>query len=142
MAVAAPPKPRAVTAVVAGVLALLGGLWFVTGVFMFGWLGLSQEPLLIPSQVTDAFVGLVLLLGGLLLLARTEMGRALTLIGAVLGLVAPIVGTVLLYQRIYFVAGGPTGIEQLVLRRVVVALPFVAILVLTLLPATRRWTRN
>jgi hypothetical protein len=47
---------------------------------------------------------------------------------------------VLLHQCIH--RGGPTGIDGEVLRRIVVSLPFVALLVLAALPATRRWTRH
>ena len=134
--------PKAGTAVAAGVLAIAGGLWFLAGVFWLGWLSYGWIPALFPSQVTDAVVGLLLLLGGGSLLARVEAGRVLCLAAGVLGLVAPIVGTVLLYQRILVVVGGPTGIGPLVARRIVVALPFVALLVLAALPATRRWTRR
>jgi hypothetical protein len=141
MAVVAPP--RAGTAIAAGVLAVLGGLWFLMGTFWWSLvLGLGQSDLLVPSQIADAVIGLLLVLGGVSLLARAEAGRVLCLVAAVLALVGPIVGTVLLYQRIYFVVGGPTGIDPLLPRRIVVAVPFVALLVLAALPATRRWTRR
>lgn len=85
---------------------------------IFWWslvFGFGQQDVLIPGQITAA---------------------------AVLALVAPIVSAVLLHQRILFIVGGPTGIDGDVLRRIVVSLPFVALLVLAALPATRRWTRH
>jgi len=142
MEVTAPPKPRAGTAVAAGVLAVLGGLWFLTGIFWVSLvLGYGQADVLVPGQIADAVIGLLLLLGGVSLLFRVEAGRVLCVAVAVLALVAPIVGLVLRYQRTLFLVGGPTGIDPDVLRGIVVALPFVALLVLAALPATRSWTR-
>jgi hypothetical protein len=143
MAVAAPPRPRAGTAIAAGVLAVLGGLWFLLGIFWWSLvLGYGQSDLLVPGQIADAVIGLLLLLGGVMLLGRAEAGRLLCLVAAVLAPAAPIVGTVLRYQRILFVAGGPTGIDVTVPRTIVIAVPFLVLLVLVALPATRRWTRH
>lgn len=140
---AAPPKPRAGTAVAAGVLAVLGGLWFLTGIFWWSLvLGYRQQDLFVPGQLADAVIGLLLVLGGVLLLARTDAGRLLCLVAAVVALVALITGVVLRYQRIFFLVGGPTGIDSAVLRGTVMVLPFAALLVLAALPATRRWTRH
>ncbi|HET6706014.1 hypothetical protein [Amycolatopsis sp.] len=142
MDVAAPPKSGAATAIAAGVLALLGGLWFLTGIFWWSLVyGFGGQDLLVPGQITDAVIGLLLLLGGVSLLARVEAGRVLCLAAAVLGLVAPIVGLALRHQHILFIVGGPTGIDPDVPRAIVTAVPFVALLVLAALPATRRWTR-
>ncbi|EOD58738.1 hypothetical protein [Amycolatopsis vancoresmycina] len=141
MTVTAPP--RAGTAIAAGALAVLGGLWFLLGIFWWSLvLGFGQSDLLVPGQLADAVIGLLLLLGGGSLLARVEAGRVLCLAAGALALVAPIVGMVLRYQRVLFVVGGPTGIDPAVPRGVVVAAPFVALLVLAALPATRRWTRH
>ncbi|MGK3208244.1 hypothetical protein [Amycolatopsis sp. MEPSY49] len=137
------PAPRAGTAIAAGVIAVIGGLWFLAGIFWVSLVvGFGQQDVLAPGQITDAVVGLLLLLGGVSLLARLEAGRVLCLAAAVLALVAPIVGLALRYQRILFIVGGPTGIDPAVPRGIVVALPFVALLVLAALPATRRWTRR
>ncbi|WP_103355706.1 hypothetical protein [Amycolatopsis sp. CA-128772] len=142
MAVTAPPEPRAGTAVAAGVLALLGGLWFLLGIFWASLvLGYGQEDLLVPGQIADAVIGLLLLLGGVSLLARVEAARVLCLGAAVLAVVALITGVVLRYQRVLFLVGGPTGIDADVPRGIVMVAPFVALLVLSVLPATRRWTR-
>lgn len=142
MAVAAPPKPGAATAITAGVLALLGGLWFLTGIFWASLvMGMGQHDLLVPGQITDAVIGLLLLLGGTSLLARVEAGRVLCLAAAVLALAATIVDMVLRYRLVFFIVGGPTGLGEPGLRMVVIAVPFVALLVLAALPATRRWTR-
>ncbi|MET8847554.1 hypothetical protein [Amycolatopsis sp. NPDC004625] len=144
MAVTAPVKSPAGTAVAAGVLAVFGGLWFLLGIF---WatlvLGYSQVDAMVPGQIADAVIGLLLLLGGVSLLARVEAGRVVCLGAAVLALIAPVVDMVLRSQRIIiFVVGGPTGIDVLAPRAIVMAAPFVALLVLAALPATRRWTRN
>ncbi|MBE8517546.1 hypothetical protein ILP97_08520 [Amycolatopsis sp. H6(2020)] len=144
MEVTAPPKSRAGTAIAAGVLAVLGGLWFLVGIF---WatlvLGYDHHDMMVPGQIADAVIGLLLVLGGVTLLAGAEAGRVLCLVTAALALAAPIVDTVLRYQYIVvFVVGGPTGINVLVPRAIAIAAPFVALLVLAALPATRRWTRN
>ncbi|SED60313.1 hypothetical protein SAMN04489727_8542 [Amycolatopsis tolypomycina] len=142
MDVAAPPETRARTAIAAGVLAVLGGLWFLTGIVWVSLvLGFGQHDLLVPGQLTDAVIGLLLLLGGTSLLARVEAGRILCLAAAVLALAATIVDMVLRYQLVFFIVGGPTGLGEPGLRMVVIAVPFVALLVLAALPATRRWTR-
>lgn len=136
-------RPRAGTAIAAGVLAVLGGLWFLLGIFWWTLvIGFDQEDLLVPSQLTEAVVGLLLLLGGVSLLARAEVGRVLCLVAAVLALVATIVDLVLRYQLIFFIVASPTGIDNPVLRGAVIAAPLVALLVLAALPATRRWTRR
>jgi hypothetical protein len=143
MAVAAPPKRGTGPAVAAGVLAVLGGLWFLLGIFWASLvLGFGQRDLMVPGQLADAVIGLLLLLGGVALLGRAEAGRLLCLVAAVLALVAPIVDMALRYQRILFLVGGPTGIDSGLPRGIVVAVPFVALLVLAVLPATRRWTRR
>ncbi len=143
MEVTTPLRPRAGTAIAAGVLAVLGGLWFLMGIV---WWSIAYDyggqDLLIPGQIADAVIGLLLVLGGVSLLARAEAGRVLCLVAGGLALVVPIVGQALLYQRIFFVVGGPTGIDPMVPRRIIVAAPFVALLVLAALPATRRWTHR
>ncbi len=143
MAAVTPPRPRAGTAIAAGVLAVFGGLWFLLGIFWWSLvLGYGQSDLMVAGQIADAVIGPLLVFGGVSLLARAEAGRVLCLAAAVLALVAPIVGTVLRYQRILFVAGGPTGIDVTVPRTIVIAVPFAALLVLAALPATRHWTRR
>src|SRR2546423_2170849 len=96
MAAPAPPTPRAGTAVAAGMLAVLGGLWYLMGLFWVSLvLGFGQQDVLVPGQITDAVVGMLLVLGGAALLARVDAGRVLCLVAAVLALVAPVVGMVL-----------------------------------------------
>ncbi|MET8996313.1 hypothetical protein [Amycolatopsis sp. Hca4] len=141
MTVTAPPRPA--PAIAAGVLAVLGGLWFLLGTFWWSLVqGLGQSDLLVPGQIADAVVGLLLVLGGVALLARVEAGRLLCLFAAVLAVVAAIADTVLRYRLVVFVVGGPTGIGVPWLRAVVIAAPFVVLLVLAARPATRRWTRR
>ena len=142
MDVAAEP-PKAGTAVAAGVLALIGGLWFLLGIFWASVvLGYGQRGVLVPGQIADAVIGFLLLLGGVSLLARAAAGWVLCLAAGVLALVAPIADTVLRYQRIPFFVGGPTGIDVMVPRAIAIAVPFVALLVLAALPVTRRRTRR
>jgi hypothetical protein len=141
MAVEAPSRPRAGTAIAAAVLAVLGGMWFLTGIIWASVvLGYGQRDLMVPGQIADAVIGLLLLLGGVTLLARAEAGRLLCVATAVVALVALITGTALRYERILFLVGGPTGIDSDMLRGTAMAAPFVALLVLAALPATRRWT--
>ncbi|WP_086840280.1 hypothetical protein [Amycolatopsis kentuckyensis] len=134
--------PRAGTAIAAGALAVLGGVWFLVGIF---WatlvLGYDQMDLMVPGQIADAVIGLLLLLGGVSLLARAEAGRVLCLVAGALALVAPMVDMAFRAQGLaVFVVGGPTGINVLLPRAIAMAAPFVALLVLAALPATRRWT--
>ncbi|MGW3959317.1 hypothetical protein ACWED2_05810 [Amycolatopsis sp. NPDC005003] len=143
MAVPAPPKPGTGPAVAAGVLAVLGGVWFLAGIFWWTLvLGYDQLDLMVPGQIADAVVGLLLLLAGVSLLAGAEAGRVLCLGTAVVALVALMTGVALRYQRILFLVGGPTGIDADVPRAIAMAAPFVALLVLAARPATRRWTRR
>ena len=141
MGVTAPPKRGTGPAVAAGVLAVLGGLWFLAGIVWWTLvLGYDQQDLMVPGQIADAVIGLLLLLAGVSLLAGAEAGRVLCLGTAVLALVALTVGVVLPYQRILFLVGGPTGIDAAVPRAIAMTVPLVALLVLAALPATRRWT--
>ncbi|WP_410572747.1 hypothetical protein [Amycolatopsis sp. cmx-4-61] len=143
MAVTAPPRRGTGPAVAAGVLAVLGGMWFLTGLFWWTLvLGYDQLDLMVPGQIADAVIGLLLLLGGVTLLGGVAAGRVLCLATAVLALAALVAGLVLRSQRVLFLVGGPTGIGSDVLRGFVVVVPFVALLVLAALPATRRWTRR
>jgi hypothetical protein len=141
---APPAKPGAGTAVVAAVLALLTGLWFLAGIF---WAGFWLIPEVVIGQVADLLIGLVLLVGGILLLARKGAGRVLSVLGAVLALLALVVSTVLVefpQLRIFFYAGGPAPFDvgSVLLRRVLLALPFVLLALFAALPATGRWIRH
>ncbi|WP_410596562.1 hypothetical protein [Amycolatopsis sp. lyj-23] len=143
MAVTAPPKRGTGPAVAAGVLAVLGGMWFLAGTFWWTLvLGYDQLDIMVPGQIADAVVGLLLLLGGVSLLGGVAAGRVLCVAAAVLALVALVVALVLRYQRVLFLVGGPTGLDSDVLRGIVVVVPFTALLVLAALPATSRWTRR
>ncbi|MGW4062683.1 hypothetical protein ACWEGE_30680 [Amycolatopsis sp. NPDC004747] len=136
-------SPRAGTAIAAGVLALLDGVWFLLGTFWWSVVqGLGQSDLLVPGQIADAVIGLLLVLGGVSLLARVAAGRVLCLAAAGLAVVATIVDAVLRSRLVVFVVGGPTGLADPLLRGIVISTPLVVVLVLAALPATRTWTRR
>ena len=136
-----PPKPGAGTAVVAAVLALITGLWFFAGI---PWIGFYPIPEVIAGQFADALLGLLLVLGGVLLLARKGAGRVLSIVGAALALLGLVASTVLAELHFYFYAGGPAPFDvgSVLLRRALLMLPFVLLLVFAALPATGRWTRR
>ncbi|MDS0137475.1 MULTISPECIES: hypothetical protein [unclassified Amycolatopsis] len=141
MTVTAPP--RAAAAIAAGVLAVLDGVWFLLGTFWWSLVtGLGQSDLLVPGQIADAVIGLLLVLGGVSLLARVAAGRVLCLFAAGLALVATVVDAVLRSRLVLFLVGGPTGLGDPLVRGIVISAPLVVLLVLAALPDTRRWTHR
>jgi hypothetical protein len=123
-------KPSAGTAVAAAVLALAIGPWFLASIFEAGFAPLAT---LVVAQFIDAVVGLTLLLGGILLLTRKSAGQVLILTGTVMALLTAI---------FYAHPLTPFYLGTWLIRRIAIALPLVSLLVLALLPSTRRYTRR
>ena len=95
-----PPKPSGATAIFAAVLALAGGLWFLSGVFRWGW---YPSVAVHVSNAANLVLAIPLVLGGILLLTRRPAGRVLCVVGAIPALVSWALAPVLDLLR-------PTGI--------------------------------
>ena len=137
------PKPSGVTAVFAGVLALLGSAWQLFGVFWFGWLSTAGS---YASKTVGLTAGLLLALGGVLLLMRKPAGRVLCVLGAALVVLVKLAIIVLGFvphPGFFLSIGGPrlVPIGPPVIERILLFVPPILTIVLALLPATTRWLR-
>ena len=120
------PRPSGVTAIFAAVLALVVGPWHLVGLlWLVGYSSISVYLI----EGADILVAVSLVLGGILLLTRRPAGRVLCAFGAVLALTYQVISA-----GFYVGTSGPSLI--------VWSLPTIAILVLVLLPATRRWAQR
>ncbi|MFE6610320.1 hypothetical protein [Amycolatopsis sp. NPDC057786] len=135
-------QPSGATGIIAGILAVLGGLWFLAGVVSHV-IELSQYVIsfLVIGAVLDLVSAALLLGGGILLLVRKRAGRVLTVIGAA-GAIGFVALTFLLRaigSHFHFSYGGVMlhfGFGWLLF---VVLIPAIATLVLALIPPTGRW---
>ncbi|WP_340687077.1 hypothetical protein LCL61_13010 [Amycolatopsis coloradensis] len=134
-------QPSGATAIIAGILAVLGGLWFLAGLTSHV-IELSHYVIsfLVVGAALDLVSTALLLGGGIMLLLRKRAGRVLTVIGAAsaIGFVAL---TFLLRAigHFYFSYGGVSlhfGFGWLLF---VVLIPAIATLVLALVSPTARW---
>ncbi|RSN47974.1 hypothetical protein DMC64_12195 [Amycolatopsis sp. WAC 04197] len=135
-------QPSGATGIIAGVLAILGGLWFLAGVVSHV-VELSHYVIsfLVVGAVLDFVSAALLLGGGILLLVRKRAGRVLTVIGSA-GAIGFVVLTFLfraIGSSFYFSYGGVMlhfGFGWLLF---VVLIPAIVTLVLALIPPTGRW---
>lgn len=135
-------QPSGATGMIAGILAILGGLWFLAGLaFHVIELVDFAGSVLIGGAVLDFLSAALLLSGGILLLLRKSAGRVLTVIGA--GATILFVVSIFLMRAIgshfFFTYSGVTlrfGAGWLL---IVVLIPAIATLVLALIPPTARW---
>lgn len=132
------PRPSGVTAIFAAVLALVVGSWYlvVGGLVWLSWYGSIG---LFLTEGAYILAGVSLVLGGILLLTRRPAGRLLCAFGAVLALAYRAISA-----GVYVGMSGPEPFPSgaLALSWIVWSLPAIAILVLVLLPATRRWAQR
>jgi hypothetical protein len=135
------PKPSGATAIIAGVLAVLGGLVALTGLVggMIKWASLDSSflPALLGLVISALLIAL-LLPGGILLLLRKPVGRMLTIDGSALAIV--------LYAAFFLITlfgahqsalagfGDVGGIAALLFM-----LPAIATLILAIAKPTARW---
>lgn len=137
--------PSGGTAITAGVLAVLGGLWgVVIGVLNFGVLDRVTDDLkwLVILQATVYIVEFVTLLpGAILLFLRKSAGRWLVATGSALHILQGIVALVVLSSddRLSRDLDGPAAIGSGAGGLLVVLSPAIATLVLALVPLTGRW---
>ncbi|MFE5570749.1 hypothetical protein ACFQ68_37545 [Amycolatopsis japonica] len=135
-------QPSGATGIIAGILAILGGLWFLAGTVSHV-IELSHYVIsfLVVGAVLDFVSAALLLGGGILLLVRKRAGRVLTVIGSAgaIGFVALTFLFRAIGSSFYFSYGGVMlhfGFGWLLF---VVLIPAIATLVLALIPPTGRW---
>ncbi|AUI61612.1 hypothetical protein [Amycolatopsis sp. BJA-103] len=137
-----PRRPNGATGIIAGILAILGGLWFLAGV-AFHIIELSHFTIsfLVVGAVLDFLTAALLLSGGILLLLRKGAGRVLTVVGAgaTLGFVALAFVLRAIGAGFYFTYSGVTLQFGVGVLLIVVLAPAIATLVLALIPPTARW---
>ncbi|WP_326948982.1 hypothetical protein OG439_09395 [Amycolatopsis sp. NBC_01307] len=139
-----PPKPNGATAIIAGVLAVLGGLQNLvglivgvvqlTGAVSVHWtyyLYLVQELLLVGT----------LLPGGILLFARKPIGRLLTIIGSGLAVLVTLVSVVLDVVGLWQFSAGIGGayLGGAIVGLPLVLIPAAATLTLAIVKPTAVW---
>lgn len=139
-----PAKPSGATAIIAGVLAVLGGLLYLFGlitsvvqltgavsVYRTYYLYLVQDLLLVGT----------LLPGGILLFVRKPIGRLLTIVGSGLAILVTLVSVVLDAVGLWhFSAGiGGTYLGGAIFGLLLVLLPAAATLTLAIVKPTAIW---
>ncbi|WIV55836.1 hypothetical protein [Amycolatopsis nalaikhensis] len=139
-----PPKPSGVTAIIAGVLAVLGGLLYLVGlvgsVITLADFGFVDWIFVVPL-VKNLLLAALLLPGGILLFLRKPAGRMLTIVGCALAIVLTIASVVLNAVGVWYFAAGIGGIHLggAFVGLVMVLVPAGAALVLALVKPTARW---
>jgi len=137
-----PPKPNGATGIIAGILAILGGVWFLSGLVwvVIRLFGRFHVEVLIGG-ILDLAVGVLLLLGGILLLRRKSTGRILVVVGGgaaiFLGLLSFVLGAA--GSDFYVVYGGVSFLYGFLGLIIQLFIPAIATLVLALIPPTARW---
>lgn len=152
-------QPGGGTAITAGVLAILGGLWALVGVVTnlagaaamagldsyrnsYGAPATPNLPellggYLIATGIVQVIVALLLIVGAVLLFMKKKVGRWLVVSGCALVVLSAIAGFVVMSAHLTQLESGATLIGGGV-ALVLLAFP-VATLVLAILPSTARW---
>ncbi|MBB5852820.1 hypothetical protein ACFQ05_05945 [Amycolatopsis umgeniensis] len=138
----APRRPNGATGIIAGILAILGGLWFLSGLVWVVILMVDRmRSYYIVGGILDLAVGVLLLIGGILLLLRKRAGRMLVVIGAgaaiFFGVVLVVLGAT--GSHFHYVFGGVSGLYGFLGMIIQLLLPAIATIVLALIPPTGRW---
>ncbi|MFE7721550.1 hypothetical protein ACFU44_21185 [Nocardia rhizosphaerihabitans] len=146
-----PPEPNAVTAIFAAILAILGGLRGVFGAVAIPFLNTDSDfdPSGFWSKIqvllgVSALCSLVLLVGGILMLARKKIARVLIGVGGTGTLALSVITSIALYNHLDARADDSTSItvsfdSDLSVFNAIGFLFNIALLVLTFLPSTGRW---
>lgn len=139
-----PPKPSGATAIIAGVLAVLGGLFslvglisVVAGLAEFGFVLWLNVLILVQNVLLTG----TLLPGGILLFLRKPVGRVLTIIGSVLAILTELVSVLLDVAGVwdYGFAYFGTYFGGAVVAVATSVIPATATLVLAIVKPTARW---
>ncbi|WP_157514349.1 hypothetical protein [Nocardia concava] len=145
------PSPKSVTAIIAGVLSLLGGARAVLGSLALPLL--ETDPDLDPSGfwgrvklflLVAVGFGVLLLIGGILMLMRKRISQVLLGIGGIGTLVSSIGLTIAMYNHFVRDYGGDNVSVNwdFTIFGIIGAAFNVAQLVLTFWPSTSRWLAN
>lgn len=142
-----PESPSGTPAIIAGILALLGGV--AHGFLAFKTNGGSASVMAAGVLLLNAVLAMLLLPGGVLLLMRRKLGRWLVACGSVIAalyFVAVGVYLAVLADALTDGRAGGTSIGAAlsvdVVTVFVMCLPALATFVLTVLPLTGRWIRD
>ncbi len=137
------PKPSGATGITAGILAILGGLWVLSGfvihvIMLFDGRFASYYVL---GAVADLVAGGLLLFGGIFLVMRKRAGRMLTVAGSGAAIFFALVTVVLKMAGLpfYFSFGGIAVLRGFLGLIVLVLIPAIATIVLASLPTTAKW---
>lgn len=142
--------PSAVTAIIAGILAILGGLRGTVGAIAIPFLDIDSDfdpsgfwrKLQIVLLVSAAF-SLVMLIGGILLFLRKKISRILIGVAGIATLALSIITSVAIYNHIS--EGGERDVylnTDLSLLGAIGAAFNLAMVILVFLPSTGRWVAH
>jgi hypothetical protein len=140
-----PPKPSGATAIIAGVLAVLGGLLYLVGL-VGSVVALATSGSVYWQYflylVQDLLLAGTLLPGGILLFLRKPIGRLLTIIGSGLAILVTLVSVVLGAIGLRYLSGGGVGGVYLggaLFGLLLVLIPAGATLTLAIVKPTALW---
>jgi hypothetical protein len=139
-----PPKPSGATAIIAGVLAVLGGLLYLLGligtvvVLVNVGFGYWQS---ILNLVEVLLLVATLLPGGILLFLRKPAGRLLTIIGSGLAILVTVLSVALDAAGVWHLSSGVGGmyLGGAIVGLVLVLVPAGATLTLAIVKPTALW---
>ncbi|OXM60598.1 hypothetical protein [Amycolatopsis vastitatis] len=139
-----PPRPNGATAIIAGVLAVLGGLLYLIG--LIGGVVTLASPgfplwMSLLALIQNIVLAGTLLPGGILLFLRKPMGRVLTIIGSGLAILLSLVSVVMSAAGLWYYSGGLGGMYAgaAFVGMLTVVVPAGATLVLAIVKPSARW---
>ncbi|WP_410660881.1 hypothetical protein [Amycolatopsis sp. lyj-112] len=137
-----PSKPNGATGIIAGILGILGGVWFLSGL-VWAVIRMSDRfhSYVIVGGILDLLVGALLLIGGILLLMGKGAGRMLVVIGAGAAIFFGLVSVVLNESgsHFFYMYGGVSVLYGFLGLLIQLLIPAIATIVLALIPPTGRW---
>lgn len=140
-----PPHQRSVTAFLAALLAIVGGVWHLGGV-VGTVLNLVEGRVSVPDLLVGLTLNLVLatvlISGALLLLRQRNRGRVLIITGTSAALVAYALTAILSMTGVAFVGFVGVGLVGGLLALLIVVVPTVVTLLLALAPSIGRWVEE
>jgi hypothetical protein len=138
-----PPKPNGATAIIAGVLAILGGLFYLVGLIgtIIALSSGFMHWLFFLSLIEDLLLAGTLITGGVLLFLRKPMGRMLTIVGSGLAILVMVVSVVLNAIGVGGLGAGVGGVYLggAIVGLLIVLIPAGATLTLAIVKPTALW---
>jgi hypothetical protein len=139
-----PPKPNGATAIIAGILAVLGGLLNLIG--LIGGIVTLASPgfplwMALLALVQSFLLAGTLLPGGILLFLRKPAGRMLTIVGSGLAILLAVVSVAMSAAGLWYYSSGFGGMYAgaAFVGLLTVLVPAGATLVLAIVKPTARW---